>query len=339
MNPTLIAAAAMLAFACTPARAEPPQLDQQSRTRIVTTASQSLEARYIFPELGRQAAAHIADQNAKGAYEELTTSEAFAARLTTDLQSITNDKHMRATLQRPPTGAGSRPERPASEGGVVRADILANNIGYLELNGFEAVDEFRPPVDRAMAELEGVSALIIDLRRNGGGDPRSVSWLVSYFLDGAEPVHVNDFFTRIHGTTDEAVEEFWSSPTPVSLHGVPLYVLTSDRTFSAAEEFSYDIKVMGLGKTVGATTGGGANPGDIVDLGHGIDLFVPDGRARNPITGTNWEGVGVKPDIASPKETALSTALRQLGVANPSDDIDKLSVKRVFEPHSGQLSR
>ena len=331
---SLIAVAALVTLACAPSRAEPPALDRQARTRIVNNASQSLEARYIFPEMGRQAAAHIVEQNAKGAYDGLSTTEEFATRLTTDLQAITNDKHMRAMAPRQPGNSGARPERPASEGGVVRADILADNIGYLEILGFEALDDFRPPIDRAMAELEGVGGLIIDLRRNGGGDPQSVSWLISYFLDEAEPVHVNDFVTRIHGTTDEAVEEFWSSPTPVSLHGVPLYVLTSDRTFSAAEEFSYDIKVMGLGKTVGATTGGGANPGDVVALGHGIDLFVPDGRARNPITGTNWEGVGVKPDIASPKENALSTALQHLGVANPSDDIDTLSIRRVFKPQS-----
>jgi C-terminal processing protease CtpA/Prc len=92
------------------------------------------------------------------------------------------------------------------------------------------------------------------------------------------------------------------------------------------------MQVMNLAQMVGETTGGGANPGGTVPLAAGLAMFVPNGRARNPITGTNWEGVGVIPDVAVPSGNALKTALEKLGVAPAGVEIETLSQSRVFEP-------
>jgi C-terminal processing protease CtpA/Prc len=192
---------------------------------------------------------------------------------------------------------------------------------------------FKPAVDRAMAPLRDSRALIIDMRRNGGGSPVGVSYLVSYFLDaGAEPVKINEFVWRNPGTETFRTEEFWSTPTPFSYAGKPVYVLTSNQTFSGGEEFAYDMEVMELAALVGETTGGGANPGGGVQLGSQLSMFMPAGRARNPITGTNWEGVGVSRHVDAPRDAALKVALGLLGETVVESEIDALSTDRLFQP-------
>jgi C-terminal processing protease CtpA/Prc len=137
---------------------------------------------------------------------------------------------------------------------------------------------------------------------------------------------------RNPGTETFRSQDFWSETTPFSYAGKPVFVLTSGRTFSGGEEFAYDMQVMKLAQVVGGTTGGGANPGGTVPLAAGLTMFVPGGRARNPITGTNWEGVGVIPDVAVPSENALKVALEKLGLSPAGTEIETLSQSRVFEP-------
>jgi hypothetical protein len=187
-----------------------------------------------------------------------------------------------------------------------------------------------------MAPLQKTRALIVDVRRNGGGSPDSVSYLVSYFLRSGERVHINTFINRNPGTETFRSTDFFSSTTPFSYAGKPVYVLTSVRTFSGGEEFAYDMQVMKLAELVGETTGGGANPGGTVPLAAGLTMFIPGGRARNPITGTNWEGVGVVPDVAVSSENALKVALERLGVSRTGIEIDAVSQSRVFGPRTTQ---
>jgi C-terminal processing protease CtpA/Prc len=88
-------------------------------------------------------------------------------------------------------------------------------------------------------------------------------------------------------------------------------VLTSDRTFSGGEEFAYNLKHFGRATIVGETTVGGAHPTEPVELPRDFVMGVPNARPVHPVTGTNWEGSGVEPDIAVPAETALEVALRR----------------------------
>jgi hypothetical protein len=226
------------------------------------------------------------------------------------------------------------PPPPRSESGIVRADKLAGDIGYLEVSGFPPLQPFKASLDKAMAGFKDTKALIIDVRRNGGGSPDAVSYLVSHFIDPAKRVHINSFINRTANTKDFTTQDFFSSPTPVSYLGKPIYVLTAKRTFSGGEEFAYDMQALKLGTLVGEVTGGGANPGGLSPVGSGLAIFLPGGRAKNPITGTNWEGTGVKPDIATPPADALKVALERLGQKPTSGDIAVLSVAKLFEPRS-----
>lgn len=327
-------------FAQTPSA--PRTLDDTVRREAVESAAEILRNRYIFPDVGAQAAQAIETALAEGRYDSFAQHQPFAVRMTADLQAVANDKHLRVMAPGAPPAPADTPAaapaavpppvRPRDQGGITRADILADNVGYIEVVGFPSPFAFEAPTGRAMQALKDTRALIIDIRRNGGGSPESVTHLVSYFLDGGEPVHINTFINRTPDTETFTTREFWSEATPFSYTYKPVYVLTSDFTFSGGEEFAYDMQVLGLAKLIGATTGGGANPGGVMPIADGLAMFVPGGRAENPITGTNWEGVGVVPDFDVPTEDALAVALERLGVSPSVTDIDAASQSRVFEP-------
>ncbi|MDQ3479712.1 MAG: S41 family peptidase [Pseudomonadota bacterium] len=300
------------------------------RQAIVAKLVGALRDRYVFLDVAEKAAARVQAAHAAGDYAALADPNAFAARLTADLAGVAHDKHMKViSLTAPPPG----PMRPMArgEGGVFRADRIAGGIGYIEVLGFPPPMIFKRTLDRAMAALAGSRALVIDMRRNGGGSPRSVSYLVSYLVAPGRPI--NTIVSRTEKTNDYTRESFASEPTPTSFAGVPIYVLTSKDTFSGGEEFAYDVQALKRGTLIGEVTGGGANPVDMVELGHGMAAMIPFGRAENPVTGTNWEGRGVKPDIVVPAADALRTALTKAG-GKPAADIAAASVERVFTPRS-----
>lgn len=182
---------------------------------------------------------------------------------------------------------------------------LPGNIGYLDLRYFDSVDIARPTAEAAMAFLANSDAVIVDLRENGGGEPAMVQLLCSYFF-GPEPVHLNSLYWRPGNHT----EEFWTLEYLPGrrLPDVPLYVLTSRRTGSAAEEFAYNVQSRKRGLVLGQVTAGAANPGDVFDAGNGFSIFISTGKAINPVTSTNWEGVGVVPDVAISSDAALDEA-------------------------------
>ncbi|MDX1531313.1 MAG: S41 family peptidase, partial [Rhodothermales bacterium] len=200
-------------------------------------------------------------------------------------------------------------QRRADNYGIARVEVLDGNVGYLDLRGFYSGPPAEAAVDAAMHLLQHTDALIVDLRRNGGGDPDLVRYVTSYFFD--EPTHLNSLHWR--DGDREVVNEFWTLEETASPQrpDLPLFVLTSDYTFSAGEEFANNLKALGRATLIGETTGGGANPGGMMPAGERFGVFVPTGRAVNPVTGTNWEGVGVEPDVAVPAEEALDVALER----------------------------
>ena len=163
------------------------------------------------------------------------------------------------------------------------------------------------PSNRLFNFLGNTDAIIFDLRKNGGGDPAMVALICSY-LFGPEPVHLNDLHWR--EGKGERVEEFWTLKDVAGKRytGKDVYVLTSNYTFSGAEEFTYNLKNLKRATIIGETTGGGANPGGGNRLSEHFGVFIPTGRAVSPVTKTNWEGTGVEPDVKVPADQALKTA-------------------------------
>lgn len=315
-----------------PAAAPPAAFDNAMRAAAIHAAATSLRDGYVFPDVGDKAARKLEELLASGSYDSLSEPNAFAARLTADLAAVAHDKHMRVFPPGAPLTPGG-PPRPRSEACVVRSDRLPGNIGYIEFVCLPRVGAFRAALAHAMAPLANLKALIIDCRRNRGGDPETEAYLEGYLLPkGAAPVVVDRFVTRVAGTLTFNTIDFSTSPTPFSWAGKPVYVLVSHETFSAGEALAYGLKVRHLARIAGEVTSGGANSGRPVPLGAGFAMLLPSGRSENPVTHTNWEGVGVKPDIEVASADALKAALQQLG-QKPADadaDIDTLSQAHLF---------
>ncbi len=293
-------------------------IDSATKSQIIDAVLKELNDRYVFPERAKQMETNLRQRVGNKEYEAITSAEDFAKKLTADLQSVSRDKHLRVRYSAqiiPVRKRDSEPnpqERAEFESYMKRINFafekverLPGNIGYIKLNNFFAPELGSDTVAAAMNFVANTDALIFDLRENGGGDPEMVALICSY-LFGDKPVHLNDLYWREGNKT----EEFWTKPTVSGKKygDRDVYVLTSNRTFSGAEEFSNNLKVLKRATIVGETTGGGANPGGMFRVADHFGVFVPTGRAVNPITKTNWEGTGVEPDVKVSKELALKTA-------------------------------
>jgi C-terminal processing protease CtpA/Prc len=212
---------------------------------------------------------------------------------------------------------------------IEKIERLPGNVGYIELRGFGGPEFVAAAYTAAMSLMAGTDALILDLRRNGGGSPASVAYLMSHFFPFGDERHLIDMYDRPTNTT----RQFWTVKTVAQRYDKPVYVLTSARTFSGGEECAYDFQTQKRATLVGETTGGGANPVSPFAVGHGIVVAIPRGQAINPITRTSWEHVGVKPDIAVPaaqaQQTAHAAILRQLLASNKDEGL-RASLQRAL---------
>jgi hypothetical protein len=312
-----------------PAPSKP--LDPATRKAVVDQVAKRLHDRYIYPEVGDRAAQRIEARLAAGAYDAITDPTALGQALTADLSGVAHDKHLQVfTARSTPLPEGPQ-HFPATEGGFVRADRLAGDVGYVEVVGFpEPLTVFRAGADPAMAAVARSRALILDLRRNGGGSPRAVNYLLSYFFPAEQKVHVSDIIWRNPGTDTFRTDPFFTVATPGKYLGRPVVILTSHRTFSGGEDFTYNMQALKRARVVGEVTGGGAHPSGEEDLPDGLAIVIPEGRSESPVTKTDWEGVGVKPDLVTPADEALKAALGSLGVAAQATTIDELSQAKLF---------
>ena len=315
--------------------------EQLSGREIVTTALALLRSYYVFPERAEQAATTIEARLAAGEYDDLDEI-ALADRLTSHLYEICADKHLRVRVGggpgpgapgpgapgpgAPGPGApGPGPDRNAPADhearllamrrrgqldnfGIHRVERLDGNVGYLDIRRVPIPAFAGPAIAAAMELITGTYALIIDLRRNGGGAPDGVVFWCSY-LFGDAPTHFNDIFRADTGET----RQFWSLnylPGPRYLDR-PVYLLTSSRTFSGGEDFCYTLQALGRAVVIGETTGGGAHPTRGFPISPAVHIAIPFARSINPVTGTNWQGTGVIPDIAVPEADARDVAYGQ----------------------------
>ena len=284
-----------------------PALTPAARDRVIDGILDALDRGYVFPDVARDMRKAITGRRASGEYASVTNPAEFATVLTRHLQDVSHDKHLRVRHGNPPAAA-PRPQGAQAPGVIGGAEILAGNIGYVEVRSFaSSARAIEAAVAKEMSVVADADALIVDIRRNGGGAPEAVA-LVSSYLFGEEPVHLNSLYFRPDNTT----EDFYTLRSVAGKRfgpDKPVYVLTSKATFSAAEEFAYNLQSRKRATIVGETSGGGAHPGGSQQVGEGFSVFVPAGRAINPITKTNWEGVGVIPEVRVPADSALSAAL------------------------------
>lgn len=296
----------------------PIDLTDTEKQLTIQALLDHLDKNYVFSEKARMAKSAIESKLKAGDYQSVNDPNKFAAQLHQDINVILNDAHFRIRYSETPLPVREEAGEPSPEeiaefnntvrrlnAGIDKVERLPCNIGYVEVRSFMAGKEIARPAQAAFEFLADTDALIIDLRRNGGGDPEAIQILCSY-LFSEEPVHLNSIYNRPENQTTE----YWTLRDikgPRYLNK-PVFALTSKRTGSGAEECAYNIQTQKRGTIVGEVTWGGANPGGNFRLNDHFSAFIPTGRAINPITKTNWEGVGVQPDVPTTSDRALDKA-------------------------------
>ncbi len=287
--------------------------DKGYKKEVVQTIGKLIQSKYVIPEAAEKYAAELKKKYASGCYDSCTEAKAFANRVTTDLISITHDKHFNFRVIES-SAVGEKAEsalhhpvryhllRAKENTGFFKLEWIENSISYLDIRRFNSFDQAKDMAIAAIKFLANANAIIIDVRENGGG---SGDYLSSYFLQ--YPTQLTGWYSR----EDDWLTEFWTIKAigTEPLLDTPVFILTSDRTFSAAESFAYDMKVRKRATIIGDSTKGGAHSVDLYKIDDQFEIYISTERAINPLTGENWEGVGVIPDILVPSEAALDTAI------------------------------
>ncbi|OGD29243.1 MAG: hypothetical protein A2V57_01355 [Candidatus Aminicenantes bacterium RBG_19FT_COMBO_65_30] len=298
-----------------------PTLDPARKQAVIEEIATLMNKNYIFAETAKKMEEALRARLKNGDFDKLNAAPAFAQEVSRTLSEVSRDGHIGFTFNpalaedmRRLDGQSEEEAKKVRERrlrearrnnfGFRKVERLPGNIGYVDFRSFASPDQAGPTAVAAMNFLAYCDAIIVDLRQNGGGDPAQIQLISTYFFD--EPVHLNDLYARAEDRTDN----YWTLPyvPGPKAADADLYILTSARTFSGAEEFTYNMKNLKRATVIGETTGGGAHPTGTRIVQRDFILRVPFARAINPVSKTNWEGTGVAPDIACPAAEAFDKA-------------------------------
>jgi hypothetical protein len=286
-------------------------LDAERRREVVDRVLRAIEERYVDPAGGDQIAAAVRDRLAAGAYDDLDTGRALAERLTADLRDAGGDGLVEVSCRAAEDGADASPMPPGPDTaaevnfGFERAERLTGNVGRLVVRAFHPAETAAAgaAATAAMTFVAHTRALIFDLRENAGGAPSMVVLLASFLF--REPVHLN----TIAGRPGAPGRDNWTfADVPGPRYPGPVYVLTSPRSFGAAEGFAYHLQARERAMVIGERTRGHGRLGGSFAVDPAFAVWITTGRSVNPVTGRSWEGTGVVPDLEVPADQALRAA-------------------------------
>jgi hypothetical protein len=297
--------------------AQGESIDAGRRDAVIEGALQLLLANYLDLDAAERADAEVRARASRGEYSSLTSPARLAELLGRDLAEATGDRHVQVKFS---AGRVSDPlastdeteaeleqlrrDAEAENFGIGETRVLEGNVGYLAFNRFFRAELAGDALAAAMQSLATTDALIVDLRESRGGDPVMAVLAASWFFEG-RPRHWNDLVRRFDATTTQ----FWTAAwLPGLRYTKPIYVLTAQRTFSAPESFAYELQQTGRATIVGEVTGGGAHPGAWFPIDDRFAVFIPLSRYVSAVSGGDWEGTGVKPDVACTAVEALECA-------------------------------
>ena len=284
---------------------------------LINSISDSLNKHYIFPDKAENISAYLHSQLKSNAYTKLLNDpQKLEQLISKDISSVYRDPHLR--VQFDPGFNAQVAYHPTAEElqqvknywkdnnySFKKLEVLPGNIGYLSFNLFvDDIKAAKPTIKAALSFLANTDAIILDLRNNMGGDPNMVSQIESYFF--AQKTEMNSLINRSNNdTVFMYADPFKSDSLSLSM---PVYILTSQHTFSGAEDFCYGMQVAKRAIIVGETTGGGAHPQMPFSVNQGFVMYIPFARSLNPITLKDWEGTGVIPDVKISANKALIKA-------------------------------
>jgi ribosomal protein L40E len=297
---------------------ETGMIDNFDPAELVRNLAEKLRANYIFPEVAEQICVCLQKHLEDGEYADIAEGEFLALALTLHMQEVNHDEHLwvRWHPETLPDDEGQLRLNPQwqeeqrikarlDNHGVHKVERLPGNVGYIDIHYFHRPEWAGDTVSAGMTFVADSEALIIDLRQCTGGFPATIALFCSY-LFGDEPILVSSIYWR----DEDRVQEFWTtSQVPGKRFGnKPVYALISKSTFSGGEGFASILQSRKRATLLGDKTDGGANAGASFRLHPHFEVFIPIGRTIDPLTGSNWEGTGITPDISIPQEQAFKAA-------------------------------
>jgi retinol-binding protein 3 len=301
---------------------------------VICNLSEKLRAYYVFPHIAEEICLNLQKHLENGTYQDITEGEFLAFALTTHLQEVNQDKHLWVRWHSDPLpdheGSLLKNQQKMKEWqqkarlenyGIHKVERLPGNIGYIDIRYFYRTSwGSGETIVAAMNLLANMSIVLIDLRKCMGGNPSAVVLFCSYFFD-EEPVHLNSLYWR----ENEITEQYWTQAYVPGKRMIeqPVYILTSKDTFSGGEEFCYNLQTRQRAKIIGEVTGGGAHPGSPYRLHPHFEVFIPNGRAINPVSNQNWEGIGIQPDILVSEDQAQRVAYK-MALNSIVDEVSQL---------------
>lgn len=291
----------------------PAPLDAATRREVIDTVSAQVERIYVDADTGRMIGTHVRDRLAAGAYDTVSDPRLLARLLTADLRTVNHDLHLSVAYTAPDPTATAGPQgggalaflARSNHFALGRVDVLPGNIGYLEINGFATDQAARDVLVGALRYLQTTDAIILDLRRNRGGNAGLVNFLISHFTGPDTLASVTVKFRA----SDRATTRYTLASVPGPRRpDVPLYVLTSRMTGSAGEDCAFVLKNLKRATIIGDRTAGAGHNVTFVPSGHGFQTGISFSRVSDPRTGQEWEQIGVQPDVKVDVATALDVA-------------------------------
>jgi hypothetical protein len=340
--------------ACAAPGAAHPETPSGAACRL----ADELDKAFVFPEQGRAYAAMLRRNAAAGRYAAVVGDEA-AKLMTADVQAVAPDGHLRVSkiaeetqvdLAKSADGAPAKPKYPPL---IEQPGWIAPGIAFIRINAFMPDEAETAEVAKFMADHAEAKAIVFDIRTHRGGGLDQMNVIFPWLFEketrlvtmamrrSVEEEHGTPFrdddptMRKLEGTPQETVREHWALPNAdPRLRNAKVYVLTSERTGSAAEHFALALKRTGRGRLVGSNTAGANHFGGGIPLPGGFEAFMPVGRTYDPVTGKDWEGSGVTPDVAVPPANALAWVLKDLGIG--SADAERLAL--AYAP-AGSMER
>jgi hypothetical protein len=299
------------ALSTTAATAQTTSLSAADRRELVDTIANQLERIYVDADTGRMIAARLRDQLRAGVYDTVADPAQLSRLLTTDLRSLNHDLHLSVSYNPAgPSGAGRAVGPPAflskaQHYALGRVDVLPGNIGYFEINGFSLESGARDAIVGALTYLQTTDAIILDLRKNRGGDGNLVNFLISHFTG---PDTLASVTVKTRGGGRNFTRYTLASVPGPRRPDVPLYVLISRSTGSAGEDCAFVLQNLKRATLIGDRTAGAGHNVAVVSSGHGFQTGISFSRVSDPRTGKEWEQVGVQPDVKVDPAASLDSA-------------------------------
>lgn len=308
--------------------AQDHDISLSQKESILQKVNELIQAHYVFPEKAKQLTAALNDRLKEGHYNKFNKHQGFTDELSKDIRKLSNDYHFALNY----TSKNNVSEKDRKKNwaqhqrfynyGFSKLEILEGNIGYLKLDFIAEAN--RKMVKRVFQFFEHTNGMIIDLRDNSGGMREMVALLSTYFLKGKSTIAIVESKQYNKLKASKKIKTF-SFIRKRRFTEIPLCLLINENTFSSAEFLAYTLQKANRAQIIGQTTGGGAHSIKRFVVMDSLMLAIPVENVISTYTQSNWESIGVTPDL----QTSVVNTL----VVGQIETLKKMKAKGLDSEH------